>query len=118
MRSYTVLRDLGTASTAEPFGGAAGPAEPGLGAVGLRIDVEQLDKGEVRALGRDPDVRAIAPVMPTSLIRPLEVTEPATTAWGITAVRADQSLRSGAGVVVAALDTGIDESHPASAACT
>ena len=45
MRSYTVLRDLGTASTAESFGGSAGPAEPGLGAVGLRIDVEQLDKG-------------------------------------------------------------------------
>jgi subtilisin family serine protease len=37
----------------------------------------------------------------------------ATTAWGVTAVGADTSPFSGAGVVVAVLDTGIDAAHPA-----
>src|SRR3712207_6180104 len=118
MRTYTVLRDLTDASTGEPYGGAASLGSTDLGSVGLRVDVERLGKADVRSLSRDPEVRAIAPVMPTTLIHPVgepedETTEAAGTAWGVTAVGADRSLRTGAGVVVAVLDTGIDAGHPA-----
>ena len=119
MRTYTVLRDLTAASTGEPYGGAAGLDAPDLGSVGLRVDVERLDKSDVRSLSRDPAVRAIAPVMLTTLIHPVgeaedqPSTEATGTAWGVSAVGADTSTRTGAGVVVAVLDTGIDASHPA-----
>ena len=115
MPTYAILRDLSGASTAGPFeGGAASigdkalPNEP-------RVEVEELAKEDVRVLARDPLVRALAPVMPTRLVRPVEVdaAEAATTAWGIGAVGADNSSRTGAGVVVAILDTGIDAAHPA-----
>jgi subtilisin family serine protease len=118
MRTYTVLRDLTDASTGEPYGGAATLATPDLGSVGLRVDVEQLDKADVRSLSRDPEVRAVAPVMPTTLIHPVsepedELTSATGATWGVTAVGADRSLRTGAGVVVAVLDTGIDAAHSA-----
>jgi subtilisin family serine protease len=120
MPAYAILRDLSGASMAGPFeGGAASvddeqvPSEP-------RVDVEELAKEDVRVLARDPQVRALAPVMPTRLVRPVEVAEAAaaTTAWGIGAVGADSSSRSGAGVVVAVLDTGIDAAHQAFAGAT
>jgi subtilisin family serine protease len=84
------------------------------------VDVEELAKEDVRVLARDPQVRALAPVMPTRLVRPVEVAEAAaaTTAWGIGAVGADSSSRTGAGVVVAVLDTGIDAGHQAFAGAT
>ncbi|MDP5181598.1 S8 family serine peptidase [Blastococcus sp. BMG 814] len=119
MPTYTVLRDLAAARTGEPYGGTTeGPEAPGLGTAGLRIDVERLEKSEVRALARDPEVRAIAPIMPTRLIRPVDVEgdEPragGSATWGVTAVGADRSTRTGAGVTVAVLDTGIDATHPA-----
>jgi subtilisin family serine protease len=115
MPRYSVLRDLSRPVTAGPFESTVGarvevpaPTEP-------RIDVEELTKEGVQTLARDPEVQAIAPVMPTELIRPVEVSaaEAATTAWGVTAVGADISARSGAGVVVAVLDTGIDAGHAA-----
>jgi subtilisin family serine protease len=120
MPAYAILRDLSGASMAGPFeGGAASigdeevPSEP-------RVDVEELAKEEVRVLARDPQVRALAPVMPTRLVLPVEVgaAEAATTAWGIGAVGADSSSRTGAGVVVAVLDTGIDAGHSAFAGVT
>jgi subtilisin family serine protease len=115
MPAYAILRDLRGASTAGPFeGGAAAfgdeevPSEP-------RIEVEELDKEDVRVLVRDPQVRALAPVMPTRLVAPEDVdaAAAATTAWGIGAVGADSSSRTGAEVAVAVLDTGIDAGHPA-----
>jgi subtilisin family serine protease len=116
MARYAVLRDLGRPATAEPFhrdalrAGAAeaAPSEP-------HIEVADLGKGDVRALARDSEVRAVAEVMPTTLLRPFDGGEAAaaTTAWGVTAVGADTSARTGAGVVVAILDTGIDAAHPA-----
>src|SRR4029453_3731314 len=134
MPAYVVLRDLRGASTAGPFeGGAAAldekaPSEP-------RVEVEELAKDDVRVLARDPQVRALAPVMPTRLVRPggegaAEAAPTAwgtgrvgpvgegnpgaaTPAWGIGAVGADSSSRTGADVVVAVLDTGIDAGHPA-----
>ena len=120
MPAYAVLRDLSGASMAGPFeGGAASvddeqvPSEP-------RVDVEELAKEDIRVLARDPQVRALAPVMPTRLVRPVEAAEAAaaTTAWGIGAVGADSSSRTGAGVVVAVLDTGIDAGHQAFAGAT
>jgi subtilisin family serine protease len=120
VQTYAVLRDLGGASMAGPFeGGAASardeevPSEP-------RVDVEELAKEDVRQLARDPQVRALAPVMPTRLVPPVEASdaEASTTAWGIAAVGADSSARTGDGVAVAILDTGIDAGHPAFAGVT
>ena len=122
-RTFTVLRDLANVSLNEPFGGAAGlgvenaPSEP-------RIDVARLSKGELRDLVRDPEVRAVAPTMPTRLVFPVDddvagdgpVDGPGaagTSTWGVGAVGADSSSRTGAGVVVSILDTGIDSAHPA-----
>jgi subtilisin family serine protease len=86
--------------------------------VGLRVDTERLDEADVRSLGRDPAVWAIAPVMPITLIHPVEESfdqdaEAGGTTWGVTAVGVDRSARTGAGVVVTILDTGIDAAHPA-----
>ncbi|MGU3422997.1 S8 family peptidase [Methylobacterium sp. D54C] len=51
--------------------------------------------------------------MPTRLIVPLPAASRDTTGWGIAAVGADRSRRTGAGVKVAVLDTGIERDHPA-----
>jgi subtilisin family serine protease len=86
----------------------APPPEP-------RVEVSDLSKGDIRNAVRDPGAEAIARVMPTILIKPLAVDSvtPITEAWGVKAVRADTSSRTGEGVVVAVLDTGIDGSHTA-----
>jgi subtilisin family serine protease len=122
MRDYIVLRDVQAAQTSEPFGGrrrgrafgprAAAPPEP-------RIEVESLDSSDVGDLARDPQVAAIAPPMPTRLIEPMEAQATAAgDSWGISAVGADVSTFTGAGAVVAVLDTGIDRNHPAFAGVT
>ena len=118
-RKYAVLRNLGHIGTGEPFGGRSrGPAvrermeappEP-------QVAVERMDANQVRETARDPGVAAIAPVMPTKLIRPFAAdTAPmaGSTAWGVSAVKADESPFTGAGVAVAVLDTGIDAGHVA-----
>jgi subtilisin family serine protease len=118
MRRYTILRDLTGLSTAEPIG--PGPRGGALESRTLappepKVEVESLTPKEVRSLARDPQVMGIAPIMPTRLIRPFEVQvgAEAAAAWGIEAVRADRSDFTGAGAVVAVLDTGIDAGHPA-----
>jgi subtilisin family serine protease len=124
-RKFTVLRDMSRALTREPFGGSRSfevrevdvPSE-------ARVDVVELDKRGVRELARDPEVRALAPVMPTSLIEPVNDDEAGegadggagtstTVTWGVTAVGADVSDCTGAGVVACVLDTGIDSGHAA-----
>jgi subtilisin family serine protease len=116
MATYVVLRDLKpvTSSTFErPLGlrdvSEQAPSEPD-------IAVEEINsRSKVLALSAEPRVRAITRVMPTQLVRPLDAAaggnEP--TAWGVTAVGADTSQRTGKDVTVAVLDTGIDASHPA-----
>ncbi len=119
MHTYVVLRDLSNASVAGPF-------ETGLATVEEvvtepRVDVERLDKADVQDVARDPQVRSIAEVMPTRLVEPVassEAAAAAAAAWGIGAVGADTSARTGADVVVAVLDTGIDADHPAFAGVT
>lgn len=123
---YIVLRDLRRVPAADPFGGggrdfgtslaATRPPEP-------KLDVVELDRRERDELGRDPSVVAIAHPMPVQLIRPLPASEDdvvaaAAASWGIAAVGADRSAYTGAGTVVAVLDTGIDRSHPAFAGMT
>ena len=119
--TYVVLRDVSGLSVAGPFESTIAaetdaPSEP-------RVDVEVLDKAAVRDLARDPQVGAIAPVMPTRLVEPVATgtgddSSGGTAAagqptWGVRAVGADRSTRTGAGVTVAVLDTGIDAAHAA-----
>ncbi|QQR46130.1 S8 family serine peptidase [Myxococcus xanthus] len=81
-----------------------------------RVDVAELSRKEVRDIGRDPELAAIAPVMPIKLVAPTSTDAnggPEDFAWGIPAVNADQSEFTGDGVTVAVLDTGIDQSHVA-----
>ncbi len=114
MTKYTILRDGDSFHTNEPFGPvmrggleAFTPATP-------QIDVEDLSTKDVVDVARDPSVRGVAPVIPTKLIEPVELGGSETAAtWGIAAVGADRSQFTGAGVVPAVLDTGIDASHPA-----
>lgn len=114
MATYVVLRDL-SPTTSSPFErslnsweiAAQVPSEPD-------VSVEEIrSSSEVLALAAEPQVRATARVMPTQLIRPFDATSSGTesTAWGVGAVGADTSSRSGTGVTVAVLDTGIDAAH-------
>jgi subtilisin family serine protease len=69
---------------------------------------------EVADIRRKPGFTAIAPIMRTSLIRPLAAAAAgAQDVWGLAAVKADSSAFTGDGVTVAVLDTGINKNHPA-----
>lgn len=85
----------------------------------ISVEVQDLKKKELTDQSRDPDVVAIAPAMPMKLIAPVSNIRDRVDAsaqnvtWGVEAVGADRSPYTGAGIVVAVLDTGIDASHPA-----
>ena len=105
MREYIVLRDLQSSSTSEPFGGTSirtrgrlgprlesaqppAPPEP-------RVEVESLDKNDVRDLARDPEVAAIAPSMPTRLIEPVTMDgRPAKAAKSTKAAKASKAAKA------------------------
>jgi subtilisin family serine protease len=115
---FMVLRNAAAVRTASPFE-SLGPAAAARNAPEPRVEVHNVQESEAIDLARDPQVAAVAKPMPTSLIEPLEVARTAaTSAWGIAAVKADTSNFTGDGVVVAMLDTGIDQSHPAFAGVT
>jgi subtilisin family serine protease len=121
--TYIIVRDMSRTSTAEPFSGAITGLDVGAGPSEPRIEHAELGKREVHDIARDPTVRAMAPVIPTALVQPVADDEAGGTpgaaptadgvTWGIRAVGADASPRTGAGVRVAVLDTGIDAGHPA-----
>jgi subtilisin family serine protease len=116
MPDYVVLRDLSRPRTRGPLEAPAAPAEvPRDVPAEPQFETHSMSKDEVRSLARDPEVRAIARVMPTTLVQPVEESEAADQddAWGIGAIGADASTRTGAGVVVSVLDTGIDSGHEA-----
>jgi subtilisin family serine protease len=115
---YVILRE----SSSRRRGPSAGPASA-TPAAGLEVEVDELDRRASRAVAAKRDVKAMAPVIPMRLIapvpRPEDAAQPAGgTAWGITAVKADASSVDGSDVIVAVLDTGIANTHPAFAGVT
>lgn len=118
-RKYTILRDAGHFPIADPLerftrGGGARVTE--TSAPEPVIETEELSKREVMDLARDSTIAGMAPIMRTKLITPIAAApggaQPEPT-WGIHAVGAAASEFTGAGVIVAVLDTGIDSAHPA-----
>lgn len=122
---FTILRDLSHPSTGEPYGAESWGPGPLASHAEPQLDVVGLEKSDLRDVARDPEVRAIAPVFPTTLVWPVSLdgdsegdgdgaeAEAASVTWGVKAVGADVSARTGAGITVAVLDTGIDSAHPA-----
>ncbi len=112
LRCYSLLTRSAEPAPSARFRGDA-PPEP-------EVEIGEMNSAEAADLARDPDVMAMAPVMPITLIAPFAEPEgqAATTAWGISAVGADATPFSGAGTKVAVLDTGIDAGHPAFAGMT
>ena len=96
-------------------GESAGEQQPAL-----RVQVRDiLSHKDLSDLQRDPDVEAAAPSMPIRLIgtaslgTPLPVASREPAAWGIKEVGASDSARTGKGVKVAVLDSGLNMEHPA-----
>lgn len=118
MADYVILRSpgRGTPDFGTPRSSRRGPAR-GNSAAELQVDVESLDLRDAIDLARDPSVEAYAPSMPMKLHEPTEgdplPAEGDENTWGVEAVGAHTSNETGAGVVVAVLDTGIDEDHKA-----
>jgi subtilisin family serine protease len=112
-RKYAILR--GKRKLTPGRGLEAAPAAAaGVDPDKAKVDVASLSPKDVREMAREDDVAVVAPIMPTTLIRPLEAPAAAAgPAWGIGAVGADASQFDGSGVVVSILDTGIDKNHPA-----
>jgi len=111
MKNYVILRR----EAARPVGTRKiGIESLGAGNGVPTLSVERVPDHAFAELIADPKVQLVTPTMPTRLIQPLSSknANPAIN-WGISAVKADQSRYTGAGVVVAILDTGIDRTHAA-----
>lgn len=92
-------------------------AQPRIAAREPKISVEALTKKQATEIRRDPNVKAIAGVLPMKLIKPVKKGSKVTTSsvkntWGIEAMGAHTSPFTGSGIRVAVLDTGIDDKHP------
>jgi subtilisin family serine protease len=126
MSEFIVLRDKNRTMRTIDFDRRA-PAIIGLETLGgglppePEIDTHEMDSKQLHEAAQDPDILSVARSMPTRLIvptaGPAEEVEGGAT-WGVEAVGAPDSPATGAGVRVAVLDTGIDETHPAFAGVT
>ena len=112
MPSVHDTRNIGVRGSAS---GTSGPTDE------VRVEiVDDVSRKDVADLQRDPTVEAVATSMPIRLIRPaarIAAASAAATrggaAWGVEAVGALSASRTGLGVKVAILDTGIETTHPA-----
>lgn len=126
---YVVLKSL-PSPAADTFGWSlpgpriAGGAALTLPGSGVAVEVATMPRSDMLELAARPDTLALAPVVPMKLIAPVKIADnnaaPSSIgqAWGLHAVGADDTSFTGAGVVVAVVDTGIDASHPAFAGVT
>jgi len=115
MQRYIILRggnatsrgpsSTGFRANAKAAGASSSPAE---------LSTEMLSPKEVAEARKERSISALAPVMPTKLIRSQNI-KPASNGdnWGIEAVQAHTSTLDGEGATVAVLDTGIDRGHDA-----
>jgi subtilisin family serine protease len=113
-----ILRSLRGATRDAFLGVAYEAAFPEPLAASLSVETEEIERQKIPAITRNRDVVAVAPVIPMKLIEPIKAATMGQsvvdgTAWGVKAVGADACPFSGAGIVVAILDTGIDSSHAA-----
>ncbi len=116
MAKYVVLRDLSRLqpATRDFRLPRSGPAMTGFERIPeAKVETEDANAAQARNIARDPTVLALTPAMPTKLIAPVAEAAASANAWGISAVGADTTTATGAGVKVAVLDTGIDSAHPA-----
>lgn len=123
-RQYVILSDINRAFPTDPFGrvGTSPRTAESAAAAAPEISTVTLTNAGLLDAVRAPEVSAVAPVMPTHLITPVPADEAGAEAsaapgtgptWGVHAVGADHSERTGAGVTAAVLDTGVDAAHPA-----
>jgi subtilisin family serine protease len=117
---YVIIRspvnaEDGAEATGERYRSSRQPNPP----ASIDLSIEELSLKEVAELVKDPSTTA-APSMPIKLIAPRArttipeqaVLEPEDL-WGLSAVGANTSPFTGAGVIVGILDTGIEGTHPA-----
>jgi len=102
-----------------PMVGTTGPSAMGLPPKPV-IEIQSLTPEGIRDAAADASVLHVMRPLPIRLIHPVDTHDvPASASaaagptWGVSAVGADLSPFNGAGVTVAVLDTGVDESHPA-----
>lgn len=113
-RDYVILRAT-RHPTHEPFNLPfnIGPELAANQPTQIAIERASLSAADVLQVAADPTVAALAPSMPTKLIRPTATAMAAASNWGLDAVRATTSSKDGHGVTIAVLDTGIDRNHAA-----
>lgn len=108
------------------LGSLGNDVQTGLSPAPFTVNISTLGEREATELRRDPHVLASARSVPIGLIRPIvgpltladqtdEMSDAraAGASWGIREVAPTAELRTGSGIAVAVLDTGIDPKHPA-----
>ena len=110
-----VFKAAGQAKSLDPI--ATSSRVPVATASGAAVSVVEVTAKMAADLHRDPTLTVVRP-MPMTLITPRKATQsrskaPPGVMWGGGAIKANKSHRTGAGVIVAVLDTGIDKTHAA-----
>jgi subtilisin family serine protease len=112
---YVILRDPERRAPESVTRGVTWRGDASLDSTSPSIEVADTSPRDRSDLERDPEVAAMAALMPTRLIEPRDIADDSDDGdcWGIAAVGADGSEFTGAGTRVAVLDTGMDSTHPA-----